>query len=216
MRSGCEATGPRDERRRIREALLDLVSEVGYEETTVELVVERAGVERADFDRLFAGKDDLYLRLFDEIGAEFEGAVNRAFAAHEIWRDSLRACAYAAARFIRDRPREVAFGVLQMFAAGDLAQVHRERQLQRMVDLIDLGRQELDDPDSIGRGVAEGVIGSVYSLLVKELQSGGGVGSAESFVPDLMYLAVRPYLGPEVAREELSIPAPPEGDAIDG
>ena len=25
-----------------------------------------------------------------------------------------------------------------------------------------------------------------------------------------MYLAVRPYLGPEAAREELSIPPPPE------
>ena len=161
-------------RERVREAMLDLISEIGYEATTVELVIDRAGIESTDFDRMFADKDELYLVLFEEIGAEFEAAVNEAFAAHRAWRDGLRACAYAAARFIRDHPREVGFGVIQMFAAGDLAQVHRERQLQRMVDLIDLGRQELDQPDSIGRGVAEGVIGSVYSLLVKELQSGGG------------------------------------------
>lgn len=197
-------------RARIREATLDVVLKSGYEAMTVEMVIDRAGVERADFDAMFTGKDQLYLTLFEEITREYEAELDAAFAKHEVWRESLRAAAYAAARFIRDHPREVGFGVVRMFSAGDLAQAHRERQLQRMVDLVDLGRQELDDPDSVGRGVAEGVIGSIYGLLVKELQSGKGAGAAESFVPDLMYLAVRPYLGHEVAREELSIPAPPE------
>jgi hypothetical protein len=62
----------------------------------------------------------------------------------------------------------------------------------------------------MGRGVAEGVIGSIYGLLVKELQDGDGVAAAEGYVPEMMYLAVRPYLGHDVAREELSIPPPPE------
>ncbi|HEX5712532.1 MAG TPA: TetR/AcrR family transcriptional regulator [Solirubrobacterales bacterium] len=198
------------ERARIREATLDLVAEGGYEAATVEAVVARAGVSRAQFDQRFAGKDDLYVALFEEIAAEFEAEVNDAFDAHDAWRDGLRACAYAAARFIRDHPREVSFGVLQMFVAGDLAQAYRERQLQRMADLIDRGREELDDPDSINRSVAEGAIGSIYATLTKELQSGAGVVRAEEFVPDMMYIAVRPYLGHEVAREELSIPPPPE------
>jgi AcrR family transcriptional regulator len=196
-------------RERIHKATVDIVYEGGYETLTVEAVVERADVERADFDRLFAGREDLYIGLFKDVASKFEAEVMAAFEEHDEWRDSLRACAYAAARHLRERPREVSFGVLRMYDAGELAQAYREVQLQRMVDLIDLGRQELDDPDSIGRGVAEGVIGSIYGVLVKELQGGRGVSSAESFVPDLMYMAVRPYLGHEVAREELSMPAPP-------
>jgi hypothetical protein len=37
-----------------------------------------------------------------------------------------------------------------------------------------------------------------------------------SFVPQLMYLAVLPYLGEEVARRELSIQRPGETDRADG
>ena len=130
----------------------------------------------------------------------------RAFEAGSCWRDSLRASAYAVVRFMRDNPREVGFGALHILAAGDLAQALPGAQLQRWVDLIDLGRQELDDPDSMGRGVAEGVLGSIHGRLLKELENGGGTGSLEQFVPELMYIAVRPYLGHEVAREELELP----------
>ena len=174
------------------------------------MVIERSGVARAEFDRHFAGKEDCYMQLFWEYTGAFDREVFGAYRAEAQWRDAVRACAYAAARYIRDHPREVACGVTLMFTAGDLAQAYRENHLQRIVDLIDAGRQELDDPDSMTRGVAEGVIGSIYQLLVRELQSGNGTGSAEDFVPDLMYLAVRPYLGNQAALEELSIPPPPE------
>jgi AcrR family transcriptional regulator len=202
-----------DQGRRIREALLELVTERGYEEVTVADVLARAGVGQADFDRLFAGKEELCVAAFEEIARATEAEVMAAFDAGESWRDSLRASAYAVVRYMRDHPREVGFGALHILAAGDLAQVYREQQLQRWVDLIDLGRQELEDPDSMGRGVAEGVLGSIHSRLLRELESGEGTGSLERFVPELMYIAVRPYLGHDVAREELKLPPPPEAGA---
>jgi hypothetical protein len=79
-----------------------------------------------------------------------------------------------------------------------------------IVDLIDAGRNELADPDAIGRGVAEGVLGSIYEITIRDLASGLGTSSAEAIVPQLMYVAVRPYVGHELAREELVLPAPPE------
>jgi AcrR family transcriptional regulator len=197
-------------RERIREALLDLVAAQGTEAVTVELVVERAGVSRAEFDRQFADKEDLYLQFFHEISSGFERDLEAAYDAEDGWRDGLRAAAYFAARFFRDRPRETAFGTMQMFAAGEVAQGHRERELQFFVDLIDRGRQELEDPDSISRGVAESVFGSIYEMLLAKLRAGEGTGAALDFVPDLMFVAVRPYLGHEVALEELKTPAPPE------
>jgi AcrR family transcriptional regulator len=200
-----------DRDKRIREALLDLAGERGYEEVTVAGLVERAGVEAADFERLFPnGKESLCFAVFDDVAEAFQADVVETYESHESWRDSLRASAYAAVRFMRDHPREIGFGALHILAAGDLAQVYREQQLQQWVDLIDLGRQELDDPDSMGRGVAEGVLGSIHGRLLKELEDGKGTGSLEQFVPELMYIAVRPYLGHDVAREELTISAPPE------
>jgi len=203
-----------DQDRRIREALFDLVEERGYQDVTVAEVVARAEVERAEFDRRFADKEELCMAVFYETADAAQAEVLSAFEGGSEWRDSLRASAYAIVRFIRDRPRAAGFGAVHILVAGDLAQVYREQQLQQWVDLIDLGRQELDDPDSMGRGVAEGVLGAIHGRLIKELEGGRGTDSLEEFVPELMYIAVRPYLGHEVAREELTVPAPPErGDA---
>jgi hypothetical protein len=135
--------------------------------------------------------------------ADFDGAVFGAYEEQDCWRDGLRAAAYAAAGYLREHPREVVYGELQMREGSDMAQALRDNYLQRIVDMVDEGRGELDNPDSIGRGVAEGVCGSVYGYLMRELQSGAGTRSAEDMVPELMYIAVRPYLGPEVALEEL-------------
>jgi AcrR family transcriptional regulator len=181
---------------------------------TVAEVAARAGVERSALDDRFADKEELCVDLFEEIARVAQSEVMAAFEADGVWRDRLRGSAYAMVRFMRDHPREVGFGALHILAAGDLAQVYREQQLQQWVDLIDLGRQELDDPDSMGRGVAEGVLGSIHTRLLKELENGRGTDSLEQFVPELMYIAVRPYLGHEIAKQELEIPPPPEtGDA---
>jgi hypothetical protein len=83
--------------------------------------------------------------------------------------------------------------------------------LRRIIDLIDAGRVELDDPGSVPREIAAGAFGSVYEFLVKQFHDGADVTQLESHVPDLMYLAVSPYVGNEAAREELSMPAPPTG-----
>ena len=208
-----EQDDPSGERALLEEAVVDLMVERGYQEMTAEAVAARAGMAREAFDRHFATVDDAILSTFRRHAGEFNAVLREAFEREGSWRDSLRAAAYAAARYVRDHSRVARFGTIQLFEAGPMAQVERESQLHEMVDLIDAGRGELDSPDSIGRGVAEGVVGSVYESLVREIQAGRGTGSAEEFVPGLMYIAVRPYLGQEAAREELAIPPPPEPGA---
>jgi AcrR family transcriptional regulator len=197
------------ERDLILEAMIDLVIERGNDGVSAEAATELAGVEPAAFDRHFSSAEDCVLQAYWKHTDAFTDRVEAAFNREHAWRDSLRAAAYEAARYVRDNPRIVRFGTVQMFQVGPMAQAQRESHLHRMVDMIDAGRRELDDPDSLGRGVAEGVFGSIYAYLVKEVQ-GGGTKSAEEFVPGMMYIAVRPYLGHEAAHEELSIPAPAE------
>jgi AcrR family transcriptional regulator len=198
------------ERDSVAEAVVDLMIERGYEGMSVDLVVARAGIDRAEFDWRYDGLEDCVLKVYWWYTDAFTEAVVASYEGEDSWRDGFRAAAYAAARWIRDNPRIVNFGTVQMFGAGLMAQAQRTSHLQRMVDLIDAGRQELDDPDSVGRGVAEGVFGSIYEFTVREVRAGNGPKSALDFVPELMYIAVRPYLGAAAAREELKIPAPPE------
>jgi AcrR family transcriptional regulator len=199
-------------RERLAVAVVDEVLERGYEATTIEAVIERAGVKRVDFDRNFAGKEACVLNVVDDGIERFRVAVLSAYEQHEVWRDGLRAAAYAAARWVRENPRYILFSTIMMNPATDLARTHRDMALQEFARIVDDGRRELADPNSISPDTAITVIGSIYERLSKELSRNRGTSRAESVVPELMYIAVRPYLGHEVAREELAIPPPSESE----
>ncbi len=198
-----------DERARIRAAVIEVVVERGYEATTLELVLERAGVSRAAFHRHYSDLHDCCLRIYLANIEEFDRLVLGDLDPEADWRTRLRATAYASLRYFGDRPTEARFNVVAMLASGDAPALHRDRYVQRIIDLIDEGRQELPDPGSRSRAVAAGVFGAVFEFLLREVSEGGDLASIDRFVPELMYMAVRPYLGHEVALEELSIPPPP-------
>jgi AcrR family transcriptional regulator len=196
------------ERARLRVAVIELVVEHGCDRTSVEMIVARAGVGRDAFEREFTDFNACLIDAYLVQADEFDRRMQASVAAEESWRDGLRAAAYAAAAFVHERPQEVLFGGMGLQQAGPEVQAYRADRLQRLVDLIDAGRGELDDPDSLNRSVAEGILGSIFETMVKGLHD-GAIGNPEAFIPDLMYIAVRPYLGHEVAREELDIPPPP-------
>ncbi len=200
---------PRDERQLIVAAMVELVAERGYKATTVKQLLERAGVGRAGFRRLFAGKRACFLEAYEELSGRFSEHVFAAFESEEEWRDGLRAAAYAAASWIDEHPGEARYATIETMAAGEFAVERREATLRRFVDLVDAGRGQLDEPDSVSRAMAEGVVGGILGMLTKNLRRGVRA-RVEEVVPDLMFLAVRPYLGQEAAREELSIPPPRE------
>jgi AcrR family transcriptional regulator len=186
---------------------MELVVERGYDDVTLRLVLDRAGATPAALD---SGPTDLQsfcTRIFIANIEEFDRAVFGALPSGE-WRLRLRTAAYAAAGYVQERPLETRFDMFQMLRAGDAVQAYRDRYMGRIVDLIDAGRQELDDPDSLDRSTAEGVFGSIYESMIRAQQRGNGTTSALETVPEMMYIAVRPYLGQEAAHEELSI-APP-------
>ena len=184
--------------------------ESGYEAASVEAILARSGCNRSAFDRHFPDLRTAVIATYWDHTEVFNERLRVAYERGTDWRSSLRFAAYAAAYYIRDHPKVVRFGTLILFQAGAMAQAERERHLAQMVDLIDAGRGELDDPTSFGRGVAEGVFGSTYELIIRAQQNGSGTRSAVEMVPELMYIAVRPYLGREAAREELIIPPYPD------
>lgn len=191
------------QRQRLVSALTDLAFEHGYEAVTLEMVCEKAEVAQELVEESFGDLGSLSGWTHLQNAREFDEMVRSAYERESAWRDKLRAAAYAAARFIENRPRRVQFAITALLRAGPMAQVVREGQLEYMVDMIDQGRQELDDPESMDRSVAEGVMGAIYGKLTSEVQIHEGRVRASDFVADMMYVAVRPYLGDEAAREEL-------------
>ncbi len=190
------------ERARIVEALIDVAAERGYGETTIELVLERAELDRPAFDRHFRGKYDCFLSSWQEVNEECLETMVRAYESREEWPDRLRAVAYQVIEGLSNDPSRASFGV-EVLAAGDAARARRDMTMRVIASLIDAGRQEMDDPDAVPHTTAEALAGSAYGQIYSRVVR-GTVEELPDLVPQLMSAAVMPYLGIEAAMSELS------------
>ncbi len=102
------------------------------------------------------------------------------------------------------------FGATGLLWAGEAAQAKREIAFQNFVAMVDAGRSLAAEPDQVPEYTAEGVIGSVAVMITKRAQQDEEMRPYE-FVPQLMALAVRPYLGEVAAARELTMPPPAPG-----
>lgn len=191
-------------RKRIATAMIELAGAHGLEATTVAMVCERAGVGRAAFDRSFAGKEDCFLRVHGEIATEFCQRVGAAFAGPRAWHDQIWAGAWAAMRFLQEDAARARFFVVAVNGAGARAQARRDRVLQGLADMIDAGRSELEEPDSVSRTTAEMVTGAIYGTIMAKIRD-GAIERGEEFLSELVYMAMMPYLGARAAEDELLV-----------
>lgn len=132
---------------------------------------------------------------------------DRAASGLTSWRDRLRATAYELYGSLREDRRLAHFLAVAPMSAGTRAAAVQWRGVEKMFDLLDEGRQELEDPESLSRATAESVAGGIFGHLTRAVTKDDWPPPGE-VVPQAMYVAVLPYLGPEVAEEELSIPPP--------
>jgi AcrR family transcriptional regulator len=194
---------------RFREALLDLCAERGYANLELPALLERAGLDRAAFDRHYADLDACFSAVLAEVYDDFFASAQKALAEERGWRDRMRATAYALLRFLRRDERVAHLAAVDAQDGGEDAQRLFLETFNRLVDLIDEGSAEASGPDSPSRATALGVGGVMFARL-QEAVAEGELGLGEEEIPELMYGAVFPYLGAEAAAEELRIPPPPD------
>lgn len=193
----------------LAEAAVAVFGKRGFAAASVEEISERAGVGREEFDRLFADKEDAAARVFEACVEVYLHRAERAFASEPTWPDNLRAAAYETVRWYRQYPQVTAFGMITSLQAGERARLIRERVPRWAADRIDEGRALAADPAAVPAGAAMMAVGATIEMLSRELQGAPGADPI-AVVPQLMYGAVRPYLGEPAARRELAIPPPPD------
>jgi AcrR family transcriptional regulator len=190
------------ERERIVEALIEIAAERGYAETTIELITERADVDRPAFDRHFRGKYDCFLSAWQEMNESCMREMLEAYNSQEDWPDRLRAVACEIVEGLRSDPSRACFAV-EVLAAGDAARARRDMTMRVIASLIDAGRNEMDDPEAVPHTTAEALAGSAYGQVYAKVV-GGSTEELPELVPQLMSAAVMPYLGIEAGLAELS------------
>lgn len=194
---------PGQERQHVLDAYIALVAERGYECASIAAVVERAGLDEAAFERHFSDREDCFVAAWEHLTALYMQASFAAYETKDTWREQVRALGLALIGYLAEHPDQAR--VLAEMPPGPRAWAVLNRNIETFVELIDLGRQEMDDPDSLTRATAEGLAGAVHEQLISHT-SRGEHETLETLVGPLMYMVVRPYLGDEVALEELHRP----------
>lgn len=183
-------------RERILQGMLTAVGTHGYERTTVQDAIAEAGVYRQAFYDSFSGKEDCYLQALDAGSAWVELAMRDAAAGETTWRDQLRGALTGLLGFLDQQPAVGRALLVEVHAAGPGAVAKRTEAMARASSMMDLAREESEDgaPAISAEAVVAGILAVLHSRLSSNQTSG-----YLRLLPELMYLAVLPFFGPDAA-----------------
>jgi AcrR family transcriptional regulator len=194
------------QRERLIVAMLNAAAELGYLETNVQDVIDRAGVSRPTFYEHFSNKEDCFLAAFDSSAARLRKKVHAAVGkGGAVWRDRVRYGLEALLRFASREPDTARTLVVEARAASEAAVKRRVELLDDFARCLDdEARQLLPESPSQTTVTAAGIVGGVESLLYSRLCK-QEYDELEALLPSLMYFVVLPYEGHEAAGEAFAV-----------
>jgi hypothetical protein len=203
---GSQGDRPAAETVQVREALLDLCLERSFPEVTLAMLLGRSGVDRDAFDAQYADLEDCFLQTYVVFRDDLMGRIAVVVETQPTWRERLRAVAYTMVEYMEEDERRTHFIVTEVRRAGERVLLAMEEAFEEMFDLLDAGRGERAGAEP-SRAIAEAIGGSIFFRMNAAFEE-GSLTAVRAMIPEMMYMAVLPYLGPEAAAEELEAPVP--------
>ena len=194
------------QRERLIVAMLNAAAELGYLETNVQDVIDRAGISRPTFYEHFSNKEDCFLAAFDTSAERLRKVVDAAARqGGEVWRDRVRLSLEALLRFAGSEPDTARTMVVEARAASAAAVRRRVELMDDFARCLQAQAEELLPDGSLqSETTASGIVGGVESLLYSRLCR-QEYDQLEALLPSLMYFVVLPYEGHQAANEAFAV-----------
>jgi len=132
----------RDQRERLRTALIELIAERGYQAVRILDLTKLARVSRPTFYSLYTDKEELFLAAYDEIAKRTAQTIMAAYETQGSPGERLRTAMRAFAGLAAAEPEAVSLMVLGAFGAGPKALERRNLTLQALEQSISAARSE--------------------------------------------------------------------------
>ncbi len=124
------------QRRRLLDALVELVAEHGYPNVTVGAIAAKAGVSRTTFYELFESKEDIFRVAYDDVTAKMIEAIVTAAGEAGDPAASLAAGIDAYFEWAAAHPAAAKTFILEVHTAGPDARAQRAEVQRRFEDVI--------------------------------------------------------------------------------
>ena len=194
------------QRERLIVAMLSAAADLGYLETNVQDVIDRAGVSRPTFYEHFSNKEDCFLAAFDTSAHRLRQKVVAATRkGGNVWRDRVRFALEALLKFASREPATARTMVVEARAASTAAVKRRVELMDEFARCLQAQADELLPAGAADNPLtAAGIVGGVESLLYSRLCK-QEYDQLEALLPSLMYFVVLPYEGHEAAAEAFAV-----------
>lgn len=197
----------REWRGRLTVAWAESIAIRGYRRTTVQHLVDLAGISRRVVYEIFDGKEDSFVSIHAALLGSLERCVEEAEEAESQWQHRVAAGLAAALRVAALRPHEAQLLVGDPFGAGPRMGYCHDLLVSLFSPRLAAGRRltQARLPADLELGLLGGVIG-VVSDRVRHRAGGALPGLA----PSLTRLLLEPYVGAEEAQRAASQERRPE------
>jgi len=185
-----------NQRERLLNGVVEAVAEHGYNATTIGRITDAAKISRRTFYEYFKGKEDCFLAAYEMIDAHVRSSMLAAGEATESWPEQVRARLAVLLDILSRDPTVARFYLTEPLAAGGEIAARYRDAMQLLAEAI-RPQSPLSDMDVEVRDQA--LMGGIATLIARRLNAGGAAQLRE-LLPDLVELALAPYLGREETR----------------
>lgn len=198
------------QRTRIVTGMVDAAAERGIGNVTIAQVVERAGVSRRTFYELFESREDCFLAAFEDSVARLAGPVVDAYRKPREWRRKMRDAVLALLTCLEEDPDVGRVAIVEALAAGPTVLQRRSEVLAALAAAVDRGREASRGQGPLPPLLAESIVGGALALIHTRLTGEELSNPLLEMVNPLVSMIVLPYLGAQVASQELTRPVAPD------
>jgi AcrR family transcriptional regulator len=188
------------DRERILQAMADCCAECGYAGTSVEAVLERAGVEPQSFENHFAGKEDCALAALNKIVSETLARISMTSADGAGAVERRKYEGKAILELMAARPSFAKLGFIESRQGGT----------ERMHGAYESGARVLAlMMERLGGGggsatTARAALGGAEAVIRRELAA-GRAGGLPQLLPDFVYAVLVPFVGQREALRQAKL-----------
>ena len=193
------------QRERILDAAIDVFAKRGYQETTIDHVVAAAKVGVGTFYALFDDKPTCFVRTYERVLTEARDAIAAAVPAGAAWPEQACAALRALLEQIEAEPLHARIALVEVQTAGPEALSRYEETLDSVTPLLARGREASALGAELPPHIEEAIVGGLAWLLQQRLVLGEFEG-ADALLPDVLEIAVEPYVGKEATASLLEGP----------
>ncbi len=190
---------PSPQRERILDAAEKLVAEHGCAGASIEAIVKQAGVSSVTFYEFFGDKEACFVAAFDRAVAwgveQIAAAIRDAGEVGGLsWPEQVATGLRTITKLIAEAPERARLCLVEAQAGGAGLSARFEALLDRLAAKLREGRALPTASADLPASHEEATAGALAWLLRERLETGGGE-KLEALYPELIDIALAPYLG---------------------